>query len=1044
MKPKKRFAASSLPSHLSVSFRLVAAGISISASLSAFATDFTWDGGGGDDNWGTAANWNPDGAPTPSSTNNLIFAGTTRLTPINNYVDGDDFKDITFDSGAGAFTLSNTSSNGIDWFGTILNSGTNTQTIGFRLYQSASNTINANIGNITLNSSALLFRNGQALTLTAASGKTIQIDSVIADGGGGAGSSIAINGAGTTTLTGANTFTSGTTLSTGSILNVNSATAIGTGALVLSGGATIDNTSGAAISLTNSNALTLSGGSLTFTGVASGTTHDLTFGALTISGANRTITVTGAGTTLTTGAVNDASGARQLTKAGAGSLVLSAAAGTWTGGTSLIAGSIGIGNNTALGTGVLELGGTSAITPTIFASGGARTITNNVTLLAVGTGNATISGSNALILNGTLTNSGSNRTLTINNSALTTVGGSVYLSEMTGTGRTLSINGSGNTTISGAIANFNGTGTAGGLTYSGTGTLTLSNANTYTGTTTISSGILNLNNALAAQNSIVSIGVANGLAFNTGITAFTIGGLSGASNEALTNGGAAAVALTVGNNDNTGMTYSGILSGAGSLIKTGTGTQTLSGANTYTGGTTVSVGTLQLTQTTSAAATGTFSLGGGTLAINQAGSNFGYTPTINLTADSTISNIGAGAINTTGTINGNSHVLNANSGATRLYLNGTHNSITQINITAGAVGLDLASAGHESTPVVVSSGASLFVANAANTLASNITLNGGTGFGGTGALALEGGTNQTPVLSGTLTLNSGNSSIGNAGTASATNNISITGLVTGTGSLTKISINKLSLSNAASDYTGTTTVSAGTLNVGTFANVNTVSSIGKGSAGGSSADLVLNGGTLQYTGSAAQSTDRLFSVGSSGGTLDASGSNNANALSFTGTGAMGFNAQTGTRTLTLTGTNTANNTLAAVIGDNTGATSLTKTGAGTWVLTGTNTFTGATTLTAGTLSVADTTYLGGTSANNTIVFNGGTLQVTGTTMTSFGSHARTYNASITAGFDINNAANNFNAGSTAFVSTDTLLKTGAGTLTLGAAANTIPKDRFGR
>ncbi|MEY4386447.1 MAG: hypothetical protein RLY20_1730, partial [Verrucomicrobiota bacterium] len=23
----------------------------------------TWDGGGGDNNWGTGANWNPDGAP---------------------------------------------------------------------------------------------------------------------------------------------------------------------------------------------------------------------------------------------------------------------------------------------------------------------------------------------------------------------------------------------------------------------------------------------------------------------------------------------------------------------------------------------------------------------------------------------------------------------------------------------------------------------------------------------------------------------------------------------------------------------------------------------------------------------------------------------------------------------------------------------------------------------------------------------------------------------------------------------------------------------
>jgi autotransporter-associated beta strand protein len=62
----------------------------------------TWDGGGGDNNWGTAANWADNQVPifpTP-----LVFAGTTRPAPNNNLgnasVDG-----ITFNSGAAPFTI---------------------------------------------------------------------------------------------------------------------------------------------------------------------------------------------------------------------------------------------------------------------------------------------------------------------------------------------------------------------------------------------------------------------------------------------------------------------------------------------------------------------------------------------------------------------------------------------------------------------------------------------------------------------------------------------------------------------------------------------------------------------------------------------------------------------------------------------------------------------------------------------------------------------------------------------------------------------------
>jgi hypothetical protein len=62
-----------------------------------------WDGGGSGNNWATANNWNPNTAPIANDS--LVFAGTTRLTPNNNFAAGTAFSNITFNSGAGAFTL---------------------------------------------------------------------------------------------------------------------------------------------------------------------------------------------------------------------------------------------------------------------------------------------------------------------------------------------------------------------------------------------------------------------------------------------------------------------------------------------------------------------------------------------------------------------------------------------------------------------------------------------------------------------------------------------------------------------------------------------------------------------------------------------------------------------------------------------------------------------------------------------------------------------------------------------------------------------------
>ena len=69
----------------------------------------------------------------------------------------------------------------------------------------------------------------------------------------------------------------------------------------------------------------------------------------------------------------------------------------------------------------------------------------------------------------------------------------------------------------------------------------------------------------------------------------TIQSLSGSGAVQLASG----ITLTFGDTNN--KTISGVISGAGNLIKVGAGVQTLSGTNTYTGDTTINNGTIKLT-----------------------------------------------------------------------------------------------------------------------------------------------------------------------------------------------------------------------------------------------------------------------------------------------------------------------------------------------------------------------------------------------------------------------------------------------------------------
>ena len=198
----------------------------------------------------------------------------------------------------------------------------------------------------------------------------------------------------------------------------------------------------------------------------------------------------------------------------------------------------------------------------------------------------------------------------------------------------------------------------------------------------------------------------------------------------------------------------------------------------------------------------------------------------------------------------------------------------------------------------------------------------------------------------------------------------VNGVISGKGRL-QVSSGTLTIGNTANTYSGLTYIDGGILQVSSLKNGSQNSTIGSSSNAAVNLQM-LYGGTLRYTG-AGDSTDRLFDI-SGGASIDASGSG---ALQFTNTGANLSSG--GAQTLTLTGTNTGNNTLSSILGDGSGALSLAKSGAGTWVVSGNNTYSGGTKITSGSLVIGNANALGATTGS--LAVNGGTLDLRGINVT---------------------------------------------------------------
>ena len=473
------------------------------------------------------------------------------------------------------------------------------------------------------------------------------------------------------------------------------------------------------------------------------------------------------------------------------------------------------------------------------------------------------------------------------------------------TGKTLTLQ---NSTLSYGANTLNINSTNGGGTVimpgtlSGTGAWTIGSGATVrltnggtpypTSDVTISSGgVLNLHGINATAAQVINL---NGSGISSGGALISSTGTTAVLNGPDLN---LQSASSIGGAGNINILASSPISGSGKLTKVGAGTVTLGSANTGNGGVTLEAGALTISDA-SALGTGTFTINGG--------------GTTTLAASPTISGI---VVNNTGTTN-----VYTDNAASRV-INLGAGGIT-INPGAGSVRFAETNAANKKVQFVLT--------------ANQSWINNG---------------------SGTLTLASDSApNIDNKGfrlTFGGSGNISTMGRFAGTGGFTKTGAGILTATSVSS-FTGSLILEGGTWDATTFANVNTDSSIGKGSAG-SAADLVFAGGTLRHSAANVAATNRLFTIGNANGltaTIDSSAVSATNTTSFTGTDALAYGGS-GARTLTLTGSNAGTNSFAPIIGDGTGGTTtVAKSGIGIWTLSGNNSFTGNLHIDIGTLKVA--------------------------------------------------------------------------------------------
>lgn len=881
----------------------------------AYGLGWTWTGNGGNANWTTGNNWLGGGAPVSAATTDIAFAGSTNTgtasVPLNQN-SGNPFQlnSLIFNSGAGAFFLAGSPLTFAGTANTIFQNSSSTQTIGNDIAATANSTV--------------------TLTLGGTGTGSLIITGAILTGTGNKDYAVTKSGAGTVILSGGNTYRGATTINSG-VLNIQNSNALGqaTAGTTVASGAALQIQGGITIA---TESLTLNGsgvssdgafrnisGSNIFNGpitLGSASAIGSDSGTLTIGGnlnnGGFLLTDTGAGNVIVTGVISGAGG---LTKTGTGTLTLSGTtANTYTGATTVSAGTLILAKPINSIDPAITIGGAgSAATVQLNAAfqlyGAATTINSQGQLNLnnfdeyVGTltvsGGSVVTGTGILYIGGGIVSNASSATTTMSgnyslytNQVFNIAGGT------TGSGVDL--------LISGPVGEYLANTT---VTKQGAGKLVLAGANSYTGLTTISAGVLNIQNASALGTTAAGTTVSSGAALqiegnitvgtetltlngggisndgavrnvsgnNSFAGGITLGSGSTISSDAgtltltggIVNGG---FATTFGGAGNIG--ESGVISGSGGLVKNGNGVLTLNGANTYSGGSVINGGTVVVSSSaslglTSASATinaATFDVAASfsstrNFVLGSSTSNITVEPTFTFTANGIFS--GAGALNKNGT---GTMVL----GGANTYSGGT-------NVNAGTLQLGASDRIANTTSLNVSGGT--FDLQAFNEVIGAVTLSSGTISGTTGALT---GTSFT-LQSGT-----------------------VSAVLSGNGTVTKNTSGSVTLSGS-NNFTGSTTVSAGTLQV------NTNNALGSAASG----TTVANGAVLRLNNVNYTTAEPL--------TLNGSGISNGGALLNTGTSTFAgpINAATnatinaGGGTLNLTGGLSKNGTTLTIAGGGT-------------------------------------------------------------------------------------------------------------------------------
>ncbi len=603
----------------------------------------------------------------------------------------------------------------------------------------------------------------------------------------------------------------------------------------------------------------------------------------------------------------------------------------------------------------------------------------------------TISGTNTLTINAAAVNgnaSGSGITVAAGAGAHT-----IATNVTLGASQTWANNSTNPLTVSGAVGD---SGNAYALTIAGSGQISLSGNNSYSGGTFISSGALAIN-ADAALGTVPANPQTN-LTFTGNGTLRSSAAVTLNANRTILIG--AGVTASFDSNGNTMAIPSEIDGGdaTSALQKIGAGALNLSGSNTYSGGTIVTGGTLRAgaaggTSVFGASGSSITVSGGGTLDYNGAPLNGSATPavdypvfasgsgvgglgalvdngpandfslrTLTLTGDTTVGgtarwgirNSTAGLATLTGggfslTKVGASDFLFAQGGGTNPATTSVMTGVANININAGRLVVansatvdniapgsifvntngtldvgDYNAGGAQTVSIlkpIVMAGGSITTDAASNN--GNATIDAPISLNATGLLAPQ----ATSVL--TLTGNITDGTASNGITVNAAGTVVLTG---------------------ANSYSGPTTISAGTLQIGTG-----------GTTGNVSAAAVIDNGALVFN----RSDATLTIANDIGGT---------GSLTQTGPGTLvlpGNLTYTGGTTITAGAVTFANSTDQSYNGSITGAGAVNKTANGVKTLGGSSTYSGGTTIMSGTLAVRSNTALG----TGTVTLSGGRLQL---------------------------------------------------------------------